>query len=562
MHTPPLRLAVLTVALLLGGCASQGDTAPSSTAETPSGDANSHLVIAEIALQRGEYADAAREYAAAAQLSADPQLAEQATRVAFSSRQNESAALSARRWLELVAENADAHRFMAVIALRLHRIDEAAREFGHLLRTTYASPAEGFLDLTAVLAEEDNAYGAFLVMSHLARAHSKIAQGHYALGVAALRSFNYEAAVNSSRRALEIAPDLIDAERILVRALVVSGRTEEGIDRARARAQSGSDLEAQMEVPLLLVAAGKDEAARTELARLLEIPAARPEALRSLATLELASGNLDEASRHFQELAGTGNNTSLAFYFLGAIHERRRDATHAINYYARVVSEPYAVDAQLRAARLLATSGAREQANNLLDDFIVEHPETEVEITIGRARLLAEEGDAETALELIDSARARYPDSEALQYARSLTLERLERVGDALTQLRAVLRRRPGDPVALNALGYTLAEHNVELKEARSLVRKALDLTPDNPAVQDSMGWVQHRLGQHRDAITWLERAYATEKDGEIAAHIGEVYWALGDRSKARAVWEKALEEDPDHRYLLRTLQQHPETSP
>ena len=557
-----LTVCILSALALLEACASvapQRVAAPAPAEPLPEGDANSHLVIAEIALQRGDYRSAADEYAAAARLSPDASLAGQATRVAFESDQPSAAARSARRWIELEPGNADAHRYLAVAALRLHRIDESTQQFAHLLRTTYPNPAAGFVDLTGVLVEEDDAYGTFLVMSKLAAQQPKLPEAQYALSVVALRAYNYALATSSARRALRLKPDYLDAERLLARALVVSGRNDEGLKIARARARSTGDAMSRLEVVMLLIASGDEEAALGELEQLREVPETKVEALRVLATLELGSGRFEEATQHFQELVTTGRYVSLALYSLGSIHERRRDESRAIRYYARVASGPYAIDAQLRAAKLLALSDQREQANQLLDDYVVENPEAEADMAIGRARLLSEEGDAATALALIDAARDRHPDAPGLSYARAITLERLERPDEAIRELEELLARRPDDPVALNALGYTMAEHQRDVKQAHAMIRKSLQMTPDNPAVQDSLGWALFRSGDERGALKWLERAYATEKDAEIAAHVGEVYWALGDRAKAREIWNAALADEPTHRYLLETLRRHPE---
>jgi tetratricopeptide (TPR) repeat protein len=558
-----MRTLTLVLLSLLVACATSKPAPVPERAEQsqplPAGDANSHLMIAEIALQRGDNLAASREYLAAARLSSDAQLAMQATRVAFEARQPSIAMQSAHRWLELDATNADAHRYLAITALRMHAIEESAREFDHLLHATYPTPAQGFTDLTAVLVDEDNSYGAYLVMSKLAAKEPKVPEGQYALSVAALRAYNYEVAVSSARKALDLKSEYLDAERLLARALVVSGKSKEGLEIARARARTANDAESRMEVVLLLVASDDETAARAELASLLDVPDARVEALRTLATLEFSAGRLDDAIKYFNELVASGRYVSLAFYSLGSIYERRRDSPNAVKYYTRVISGPYAVDAQLRSARLLALADQRERANQLLDDFMVENPQLEIEMVLGRARLLADEGDAETALALTDAVLARYPDDPTIRYARSLTLERLDRSDEAIKDLKDLLAQRPDDPVALNALGYTLVEHQQDVKEAQAMIRKSLDMTPDNPAVQDSLGWALYRAGDERGALKWLERAYATEKDAEIAAHIGEVHWALGDRTKAREVWDKALADDPSHRYLLETLRRHPE---
>ncbi len=558
---PRVRFAIswCVLALLAAGCASEPVSERARDTGRASTDANSHLMVAEIALQRGEYNTAANEYVTAAQSSSEPALAQRATRVAFENAQETAAAAGARRWLELEPANLDARRYLAVATLRLHVLDESVRHFEPLLETAYASPAAGFLDLSSTLADEENAYGVLRVSQGLAERHQRLAEAQYAVAVAALRAYNYELAAESARKALAHDPGLIDAERLLARALVVSGQAAAGLEIARKRAQSVNDVPSRLELALLLSASDEDAAARAELNALLESPEARPEALRTLAGLDLAAGKLDDAAARFNELLGLGRYVGLSFYSLGMVYERRRDPLRAIRYYSRVASGPYASDAQLRAARLLASSGARDQAIELLDAHTTEHPESAVEIAIGRARLLAEEGDADSALRILEDMAARYPDSAPLQYARSLTLERMERVDAAISTLRALLAKRSQDPVAMNALGYTLAEHKLELREAYALIRESLAMSPDNPAVQDSMGWVLHRTGQQREALKWLTGAYAAQKDGEIAAHLGETLWALGQRSQARAVWDAALANEPDHRYLLNTLRRYPD---
>jgi len=555
------RLAALSCipALFLAGCASQAVNERAAEPQGTTTDANSHLMIAEIALQRGEYNVAATEYVKAAQLSNELLLAQQATKVSFENGQETAASAGARRWLELEPASIDAHRYLAVATLRLHQLDESRTHFQSVLETAYPSPAEGFPDLSETLAEEDNAYGVLEVTRRLAERHPKVAEAHYAVGVAALRSYNYDLAARSARKALALDPRIENTEQLLARALVVSGKTAEGLELARKRVTTVNDIASRLELVLLLGAAGEEDAARVELTSLLEIPEARPDALRTLAGLDLAAGKLDDAAMRFNELLGSGRYVSLSFYSLGLIYERRRDSARALRNYSRVTSGPYATDAQLRSARLMASQGQGDAAIELLDTYAIEHPESEVELTLGRARLLAEEGAAESALEMLDALAMNYPDNLSLRYARGITLERMGRVDDALDLLRELMAQRPGDPVAMNALGYTLAQNNRELRQALNMIRKALEMTPDNPAVQDSMGWALHRVGENRDALEWLTRAYAEEKDAEIAAHLGETLWALGQLTQARAIWDQALANDPNHRYLLNTLRRYPD---
>ena len=559
VHASIRRVIVLSsLAALACGCATTTPQQPSRTATKNATDADTHLVIAEIALQRGDSLAAATEYLAATRASPDVNLAEQATKIAFDNDQQSIAIDAARRWLELDPKSVPAHRYLAVTALRLYRLPEATENFEPVL-ASYPTPGEGFMDLSNTMGAEDNAYGVLQVTRALAAPHSRVAEAHYAVGAAALRTYDYKLAVDSARRAVAINPKLLEAQRLLARALVVKGDTAEGIGIARAQVQGPDDVESRLEVVLLLSAAGFDTEARDELTKLLDVPDARAEALRSLGALDLNEGKLDDATQRFNDLLSTGRYVGLSFYSLGNVQERRRDALRAIRYYTRVTAGPLAADSQLRAARLLVNTGARDQAIELLDSYVEEHPEDYVQISIGRARLLADEGDADAALDLIEQSLARYPDNQALQYSRGQMLERVDRVDEAISDLRSMVKERPGDPLAMNALGYTLADHSLDLKEARSLISKSLAMTPDSPAIQDSMGWVLFKQAQYKESMRWLTRAYANEKDAEIAAHLGETLWAMGQHTQARAIWDQALAAEPNHRYLLNTLRRYPD---
>jgi Flp pilus assembly protein TadD len=133
-------------------------------------------------------------------------------------------------------------------------------------------------------------------------------------------------------------------------------------------------------------------------------------------------------------------------------------------------------------------------------------------------------------------------------------LERAGHVHESVEVLERLLSQRPDDPVLTNALGYTLADHNLELTRAESLIRRALTVSPDSPAVLDSLGWVRFREGDPSGAVPMLARAYSIEHDSEIAAHWGEALWASGAHQDARRVWAAALARDPESQPLKATL--------
>lgn len=171
--------------------------------------------------------------------------------------------------------------------------------------------------------------------------------------------------------------------------------------------------------------------------------------------------------------------------------------------------------------------------------------------------ILAERDRPQEAMEVYDEALEAFPSDHDLLYARGLHAFSLGRLDAMEDDFKAILAEDPEDAEALNALGYSLADRTERFAEALSYIERALALKPDDPAILDSMGWVQFRLGNPEQALDYLRKALAAMPDGEIAAHLGEVLWTLGRHDEARRTWKAALDQDPEHEYLLRVISRH-----
>ena len=213
--------------------------------------------------------------------------------------------------------------------------------------------------------------------------------------------------------------------------------------------------------------------------------------------------------------------------------------------------------AQLRAYRLWRELGETERAELLLDDFLAISPADTRDVVAGVAGILVEDGRGDEGIALVDRAYERLPD-DSLLLARAFLLERLDRVTEAVADMRRVLARRPGDPVTQNALGYTLVDRTRSVAEGHRLIAAALAAKPDSYAIQDSMGWSLVRLGRLEEGKTWLDTAWRNSEDPEVAAHLGETLWLMGRTDEARRTWDDALADHPDSRPLKRAIERHP----
>jgi Tfp pilus assembly protein PilF len=173
---------------------------------------------------------------------------------------------------------------------------------------------------------------------------------------------------------------------------------------------------------------------------------------------------------------------------------------------------------------------------------------------MARAGLLSSMDDDRRALAVLDAGLAQYPEVLDLRLARVFAYERMGKTEASVRDLRKILDDRPGDPLVQNALGYTLADQDRDLVEARALVAAALAQTPDSAAVLDSMGWVLYREKNYAQALEYLQRAHERDDDAEISLHLGEVQWAQGDEAAARKTWAEALERHPGNKPLEKRI--------
>jgi tetratricopeptide (TPR) repeat protein len=532
--------------------------APTHAAEPrcPGGDTWRLVVGAEQALAIADWPEATRLYACAAAKSSDPALAERATRTAYENHQFERAVATARRWRELAPDSEVARRHLATSLLRLYDDEAAGQEFAELLNTSYADRARGYIVLLGVLAEESNDTGAARIMDRLATADPGSAEAQYAAAVLWLRADDAGRALAAARRALELRAGWRMAELVVVGAESKLGRHEDALATAARLAADGDPHSKLTYAWLLLERDRRDDA--TQVFEDLRDPggAAAGDALDGLAAIALEERRFDDAERLLNEAARDPKQIDLAQWRLARIADERGERAVAARMYQRITTGPRAVVSQLRAYRLWRELGETERAELLLDDFLALSPADTGEVASGVASILVEEGRGPEAIKLIDRAYARLPD-DGLLLARAFLLERLDRVPEAVAEIRRVLARRRGDPVVQNALGYTLVDRTRSIAEGHRLIEDALAAKPDSYAVQDSMGWALVRLGRLEEGKAWLETAWKNSEDPEVAAHLGETLWLMGKVDEARRIWDEALRQNPDSRPLLRAIERH-----
>lgn len=504
-------------------------------------EAADHIIAAEEALKDHRYQDAAEQYRMAAELSGDAEVAKTATRVAYSYGFNKDAIRAARRWSKLEPLNDEALLYVAQLYLRTGEIGKARQSFQALLEKSDEPIDEQLLRLIPVLARED-ASNAYELMRQLARPYRKSPYAHYAVAVLALDADDLETAGERAMEAIALDPEWVKPHLVYARSLLLAGDQEGAIDYTSRLVgdDPDPDPEARLELAIMLVSAGRDDDALSQVNQILLEQPYRTDALRLMAIINFRLERMDAAKSDFEDLLASGNYRMDALYYLGRIADRRGESDEAVEYYAQVTGGNNAVLAQSRAAGILAQQGKPEKALEYLDRFAEINPNYAVDMLRTKAQVLASMERYEEALDHFDKAVLYRPNEEGLYLSRAELLLRMDRIPEAVGQYRMAARRWPESAMTLNALGYTLADRTEQYDEAEKLIKKALKMEPESAAIIDSWGWVLYKQGEYEEALEYLNKAYEKLRDPEVAGHIVEVLWAMDRHDEAGVALEEA----------------------
>ncbi len=562
--------AIVTIALamVLAACATHPSTwneppapAPETTPETTPDttpivvrpfprDALYGLLVAEFALHRGALDLALKNYLVQAQETRDAGVAARATRLARFLGAEAATLQAALLWSDLEPENAEA-RFTAAIALaRAGRAREAFVRMSGLdpasAPTNFAGVAASALDLPAQERGE--------MLEALQQRKEQSADVLVATGLLLHSLQRYNEALDCTARVLADDPD--NSQALLLSAQVyhdlgdaATGNT--AVERALER--HPDDRRLRLSYARLLARSDLAGAER-QFRILLEQDPADAEVRLALALVYHESGQFDRMSEELNALLAEGSHVSAAHFYLAQEAERRQDIEESIRHYLEIQPGPVFMTAVTRAAELLVENRGLDALGSVLAAQRARWSAEALPLTLLESELRLERDDVSGAARLLDAALAGQPDEPALLYARSLVSERRGDVPALERDLRHMLRLDPQNALALNALGYSLANLTDRHTEALGLIEHALALHPDDPAIIDSLGWALYRLGRREEALTQLQRAFDAFPDHEVAAHLGEVLWVDGRHDEARAVWSKGLEGKPDSRLIHDTM--------
>lgn len=532
------------------------DKAPSlpSLALTP--ERLYRFLLAEIAGQRGDWAASATLYRDLARETRDPRIARRATEIAMHGRLPDLALEAARLWGEVEPDSSQARQMLIRLLAIQGRHDELRMALGLLLAAEPRQIGQNLAQLNRLFRGGDRKAILDVVVA-VTEPYLAHAEAHYARALAAAEARDLPLARSAARRALELKPDWEAAAMLNVQ--LIEHRNEAMAALGDFVAANPQARNARLAYARALVGDKRFQEARRQFGILLEQDkqdaAKHGDVVFALAVLSLQLDDTAEAERYLRKLVEIGHvEADKARYYLGQIAEDGKRWPEALKWFDAVGPGEHYLPARLHGANVLAKQGRLEEARRYLSGTATADPRQRAQLLIGEAQLLREAGRLTDAHAVLVTGLEKLPNQPELIYETALLAEKLGRPDELESRLRHLIDIKPDHAHALNALGYSLAERNERLPEARALIEKALELAPNDPFILDSKGWVLFRLGDAPAALTVLQQAFSIRPDPEIAAHLGEVLWSLGRQDEAKTTWEKARRDNPANETLAETI--------
>ncbi|WP_024778151.1 tetratricopeptide repeat protein [Pseudomonas corrugata] len=560
--------ALLLALALLSGCQSM---APVSTDGTPPVEDNTQapekpkvygsfseetifsLLSAELAGQRNRFDIALDNYVTQAINTQDPGISERAFRIAEYLGADQAALDTALIWARNAPDDLEAQRAAAVQLARAGRYDDSMTYMEKVLQGKGDTHFD-FLALSAADTDQETRGGLMKSFDRLLERHPNNGQLIFGKALLLQQDGDAQGALtlleDNPPEAGEVAPILLHA-----RLLQGLNRGDEALPLLEKSIRKyPDDKRLRLTYARMLVENNRMDDAKVEFSSLVQQYPEDDELRYSLALVCLEAKAWDEARGYLEDLIARESHVDSAHLNLGRIAEERNDPESALIEYAQVGPGNDYLPAQLRQADILIGNGKTAEAQSRLAVQRDAQPDYGIQLYLIEAETLSANNQGDKAWNVLQQALKQYPDDLNLLYTRAMLAEKRNDLAQMEKDLRLIIQRDPDNAMALNALGYTLSDRTTRYAEAKVLIEQAHQLNPEDPAVLDSLGWVNFRLGNLDEAERLLRQALERFPDQEVAAHLGEVLWTAGKQREARQIWSKFLKDQPDSPILRGTI--------
>ena len=563
----PLRIPVLLACLLLGlaGCASNASKPQWAQTETQAVEANTEgnneltaefvykYLVGEVAGQRGDLATSSSIFYDLAKKEQDPRLAERAAKVAAYGNVSSLTIPAVKLWAELDPDSTEAQQAMIEMLIATGKL-EATEPYLAKLLLKEETRASGFLYLNALLSRSTDKPGVLALIQSLAKPYPKSPEAQFSIAQAAWAAGQDDVSLQALNQADALKPGWYVAALLKGQVLFNKSPEEALAFYHSFLVKHPEATEVRMNMAKLMVTQKQYDAAKKEYAIILKNSKDNPDVTTVVGLLSYQSADYAEADKYFQQALVLGfKDPEQIYIYLGQSAEKQNHDGAAEAWYKKVEAGPRYLEAQLDLANLIARTQSVDKAIDQLDNLEDLSTEQQILVIQSQAGLLVKAKRNQEAFDLLEKTVKNLPNTPELVYDYALAAERVQKLDVMETELRKLIAAKPDFAAAYNALGYSFADRNIKLDEAQKLIEKALAITPNDHYMLDSLGWVYYRKGDLDKAIDYLQQAYKTNPDPEIAAHLGEVLWQKGKHEEAKKIWQDALTANPDNEVLVST---------
>ena len=516
-------------------------------------DALYQLLVAEVAGYRGEYSTALEKYVDMALKTRDAGVAQRAAMLAVYLKRYEEALTTSKIWVEQEPDSIEARRYLSEQLLRIGDMEQAIVHMEAIKNLGGLANFESFAYSAANM--DDKGREVLLeAMSRMLAEYPGDEQLMFSKAVLLEQSGQLEEALQLANQLLVSKKD-INVIVLKVNALKDLLRTDEALIFLESTLEELADKRRlRLIYARMLFEAERLVDAEKQYEQVHQQAPNDSDILFALALISMEQGKDESAKGYLNQMIRFNRRANEAHYYLGSIADKNDEIPQAISEYKMVGPGREYLAAQVRIAALLADQDRLDDARAHLENQRANNPDRYNRLVMIEGQLLSERGHEAEFFELLEMVIQKQPENVELLYFRAMTGQSLGRLDVLEQDLLRVIEIDPGNADAMNALGYTLADQTDRHDEALVLIERALEIKPNEAAFIDSLGWVQYRLENYKDAVTNLRKALSLFDNDEVAAHLGEVLWVSGEQQEARNVWQKALDARPDSDILKRVI--------
>jgi tetratricopeptide (TPR) repeat protein len=565
MNQHPIMLTILVGLVVCSSATSHAAATATDTSPTPSlapttassldADTVYSLLTAELAGQNNQLDISFSNYLQQAKKTKDPVIAERATHIAQQMRDSARIMSAAQVWVELAPTNPEPRTILIQQLSKANRYNEIAPHIDAILK----SNADADLQAIAMGAEEltpDNLHTLIKVLTTASEKYPQNISLHLTVARLLMVDKQWDAATKQLTNVLDKDSKQEQALLLQSEVLLAQRKSGDAVKLISGAIKRGADSKRmQVYYARLLLEDKQTAAAKKQFQYVTELYPDDSDVLFTLALLSLDSDLQDLSQNYFQKLIDIGAHESEAHYYLGQISENENHPDAALAHYSKIdPSTDVYLAGVANSALILLKQGKGNEAITRIEQSRNLNPDLGIDLYLIESDVLLKQNRAQDAVTLLTKALTQYKNQPDLLYARSLAAEKANNLALVEKDLRFLIKQDPNNVSALNALGYTLASRTNRLQEALQFITKALALRPNDPAIIDSMGWVQFRLGNYQQSLELLRRAYKSFPDEEVASHLIEVLWVMGQKDEATKIFADALKQNPNSALLNSTM--------